>query len=86
MDNIDICKNCEYYYAEPNLCMYGEPEIDIIANPKCEEVTDTIKVNADVSCLGICYKCGDTNGPWTLHQNGWLCVDCEVKENGKSRQ
>lgn len=49
MDNIDKCKNCEYYYAEPNMCMYGEDEIDyIIGNPKCKEITETIKVNADV--------------------------------------
>ena len=49
---------------------------------------DTDSVKIQIPKLGVCYKCGNTNGPWTLRQNGWLCEDCEVKENGKpeSRQ
>lgn len=36
--------------------------------------------------LGVCYKCANTNGPWILTSQGWLCEDCEEKENGKRRK
>lgn len=28
------------------------------------------------STLGVCYRCGDTNGPWTLIAGGWYCDNC----------
>ena len=26
--------------------------------------------------LGICAVCGDTNGPWGLYKERWLCDSC----------
>lgn len=38
--------------------------------------------------FGVCYKCGDTNGPWLWDNEDkiWLCEDCtrkECKNNGR---
>lgn len=36
------------------------------------------------SCpLGHCQKCGDTNGPWSLVNNKWLCDMCADEEEAK---
>lgn len=35
--------------------------------------------------LGVCYKCGNTNGPWVWTAKGWLCEDCEVEDNGRNK-
>ena len=34
--------------------------------------------------IGICVKCGDTQGPWTLTEEGWVCDDCY--EKGKENE
>lgn len=34
--------------------------------------------------LGICSRCGDTEGPWGLYDGRWLCDRCGEMENEKN--
>lgn len=38
------------------------------------------------SGIGICVRCGDTQGPWTLIPGkGWICERCEeIMKNEKN--
>ena len=47
---------------------------------------DTDSVKMQIPKLGVCYKCGNTNGPWTWTAKGWLCEDCEVEDNGRKSE
>lgn len=87
MDNIDKLTTEEK--EKFGIIKYAKGHLSTFYGKMVEENSiyhDTDSVKIKIPKLGVCYKCGDTNGPWTLHQNGWLCEDCEVKENGKSRQ
>lgn len=35
------------------------------------------------STLGHCQRCGDTQGPWSLINNMWLCDICADAEERK---